>query len=337
MTQRSAPYEARDPSHDDNDFWSALFAQEETLSSHDTQHATDEHWEPLPPPDNKPTPPQSTAPIEEKNPWQLAQEYMDADEVIRLRVVSYNKGGLIVYWHGLQGFVPASQLIDFPQFHIEQQRIRALQQWVHRWLTLKIIEVNTQSNRLIMSERASQVSAEDRDQLLYNIAPGDKLTGTVSNLTDFGAFLDLGGIEGLIHISELSWSRVTHPSKVLRPGQQTDVIVLEVDRNNGRVALSRKRLKNDPWHQIEDRYQPGQIVEGVVSNVVSFGAFVQLEDELEGLVHISELAEGNFLHPRNVVSRGEQVRARVLAVSGKEKRLSLSLRVMANGHNPEGD
>lgn len=325
------PATPNDTSSGDNGFWSALFAQEETLSSADT-HETNKEWDATPPSE------QLQAQVSghdgpEKTPWQLAQQYMEADEVLHLRIVGHNKGGLITYWHGLQGFVPASQLIDFPQFHIEQQRIHALHEWVNRWLKLKIIEVNPQLNRLIMSERASQVTAEDRDQLMGDIQPGNTLTGTVSNLTDFGAFLDLGGVEGLIHISELSWSRVTHPSKVLHPGQTVKVLVLEIDRDNGRIALSHKRLKQDPWHDIEARYQPGQIVEGVISNIVSYGAFVLLEDELEGLVHISELAEGNFLHPRNVVRRGEQVRARVLTVNGRQKRLALSLRALANGHS----
>lgn len=332
MISRPTPPNPNQTPPDDNGFWTALLAQENTHSPANTHD--ENHWRESLPLDAHPMQPTNGRPAQE-NPWLLAQECMEADEVIRLRVAGHNKGGLIVYWHGIQGFVPASQLIDFPQFHIEQQRIHALRQWSNRWLALKIIEVNSATNRLILSERASQVKAETREQLLDKIMPGDIVTGIVSNLTDFGAFLDLGGVEGLAHISELSWSRVTHPSKVLQPGQQTTVVVLEVDRDNGRIALSRKRLKNDPWQQIEDRYWPGQFVDGFISNVVSYGAFVQIEDELEGLVHISELAEGSFLHPRNVVCRGEPVRARVLAVSGKEKRLSLSLRLGSNGRNAD--
>ncbi|NJN54207.1 MAG: S1 RNA-binding domain-containing protein, partial [Anaerolineae bacterium] len=193
-------------------------------------------------------------------------------------------------------------------------------------LRLKVIEIEMEQNRFILSERAALVKAGERDRLFKNMMPGKQVQGEVTNLTDFGAFVDLGGVEGLIHISELSWSRVTHPTDVVQPGQEVTVRVLQVDSENGRIALSLKQLKNDPWQTVDQRFQPGQMVEGVVSKVVNFGAFVQIEDELEGLIHISELAEGTFLHPRNVVRRGQAVRARVLFVDGAAKRLALSLR-----------
>ncbi|MCA9965644.1 MAG: S1 RNA-binding domain-containing protein, partial [Anaerolineales bacterium] len=159
----------------------------------------------------------------------------------------------------------------------------------------------------------------------------DQIEGEVTNLTNFGVFVDLGGVEGLIHISELSWSRVLHPSDILEPGNTVSVVVLNVDRRNQRVALSLKRTKKDPWRTAEQRYYAGQLVEGVVSNIVNYGAFVLLEEELEGLIHISELAEGSFLHPRNVVQSGMKVTARVLTVDAASKRLALSLRGLANG------
>jgi small subunit ribosomal protein S1 len=264
--------------------------------------------------------------VNRQNPWQVAHELCAADQVVELPVTGSNKGGLLVQWNGLQGFVPASQLIEFPQFHIEAQRIRTLRQWVDRHLKLKIIEVNQHANRLILSERATLVKADERARMLTNIRPDDILEGQVTNLTQFGAFVDLGGVEGLAHISELSWSRVVHPSDVLTPGQTVLVLVLNVDQDKERVALSLKRLRPNPWQDIESRYQPGQIVEGVVSKVVSFGAFVLLEDELEGLIHISELAEGTFFHPRNIVQHGDSVVAEVVEVDGEAKRLALSLR-----------
>jgi len=150
-------------------------------------------------------------------------------------------------------------------------------------------------------------------------------------LTEFGAFIDLGGLEGLIHISEISWSRVVHPSNVLRPGQQVSVLVLSVDQGTERVALSMKRLRPDPWLDVEKRYRPGQLVDGVIGNVTTYGAFVILEEELEGLVHISELAEGTFMHPNDVVRSGQAVTARVLNVDGRHKRLALSLRAANKG------
>jgi small subunit ribosomal protein S1 len=260
------------------------------------------------------------------DPWQAAVALFNADEAIKLAITGYNKGGLLLQWQGLQGFVPASQLIDFPHFHLEIERINALKAWVDRTLTLKIIEVSQETNRLIFSERAALVAADQRDEVFDRIKPGQVVQGEVTNLTDFGAFVDLGGVEGLVHISELSWSRVTHPSHIVAPGQAVSVRVLKVDPHNGRIALSLKRLKADPWQSVDERFQVGQLVTGVVSNVVNFGAFVMIEDELEGLIHISELAEGAFLHPRNVVQRGEEVVARILLVDGNAKRLALSLR-----------
>ena len=165
-----------------------------------------------------------------------------------------------------------------------------------------------------------------REFVLASIQPGDIVTGTVTNLTDFGAFIDLGGVEGLIHISELSWSRVIHPSKILSPNEEVKVLVLDIDQEKERVALSLKQMNRDPWDTAEERYYQGQIVEGTISNIVNYGAFVLLERELEGLIHISELAEGDFLHPRNVVTMGEHVTAKVLYVDAKSKRLALTLR-----------
>jgi small subunit ribosomal protein S1 len=162
--------------------------------------------------------------------------------------------------------------------------------------------------------------------VLGSLRPGDVRQGVVTNLTSFGAFVDLGGVEGLIHISELSWDRVRDPGDVLRPGQSVEVSVLGVNPDEGRVALSLKRLRPNPWNEVDSRYQVGQLLDGTVTNVVSFGAFVRLEEGVEGLVHISELAEGSFFHPRNVVREGDVVRVRVLNVDPAKQRLGLSLR-----------
>lgn len=307
----------------DDGYWAALFEQEKTDAAEqaaDRQVDQPVHGEG----EDFDWPGNGVAPSHD--PWQLAQEFMQTDRVLQLRVSGSNKGGLLVHWKGIQGFVPASQLIDFPQFHVLRERTQALAGWRDRVLDLKIIEVNRASNRLILSERAVLSAATQRERLLHSVKKGDRLTGKVTNLTDFGVFVDLGGVEGLIHISELSWSRVTHPSSILRPGQEVNVVVLNVDQDAERVALSVKRLRTDPWENVEQRYQPNQIVHGVIGNVVTYGAFVILEEELEGLVHISELAEGTFLHPRDVVRTGDAVVARVLHVDGRAKRLALSMR-----------
>ncbi|MCB8944665.1 MAG: S1 RNA-binding domain-containing protein [Ardenticatenaceae bacterium] len=311
----------------DEAYWASLLEQEETLVP------------PPPPPDAKG---ENWIPVqqrvdgrfrwadggkpEEDEAWELAQDTFKNDETLKLLITDHNKGGLLVNWNGLQGFIPASQLINFPRFHIERERIKALQQWVHKILQVKIIEVNPTNKRLIFSERAAQVKAEHREALLHRIQRGDIRQGRITNLTKFGAFVDLGGLEGLIHLSELSWSRVTHPSEIVKPGQVITVKVLDVDQHKERVALSRKRLKPNPWQAIEERYQPGQVIEGIVNNIVSFGVFVLIEEELEGLIHLSELAEGSFLHPRDIVSDNQPVRVRILEVDGPNNRLALSLR-----------
>ena len=189
--------------------------------------------------------------------WRLAQEAYRSDRVLELRVTGFNKGGLLVYWQDLQGFVPASQLVNFPLLHIVQERMHALAGLQGKTLRLKIIELNPEKNRLVLSERAAQVDIEQRVDLLFRLRPGDIVAGRVTNLSDFGAFVDLGGLEGLIHISELSWSRVVHPSRVVQPGQHVKVKVLRVDRERERIALSYKQMRPNPWHSAESRYPPG--------------------------------------------------------------------------------
>ena len=261
--------------------------------------------------------------------WQDIEATMLNDEVIELRVIGYNRGGILVEWRSLHGFVPASQLTDFPATANTTVRRSSLQDLIGKTLKLRVIELNREQNRLILSERAAQVEAGERAGILQRLQPGDSVNGVVTNLCDFGAFVDLGGLEGLIHISELSWGRVGHPADLLERGQNVHVHVLEIERQAGRIALSLKRLHPDPWATVTERYQIGQLVEGEITNVVDFGAFACIEDGLEGLIHVSELAEGHFLHPRNVVSEGQRVTARVLSIDSRARRLGLSLRVQS--------
>jgi small subunit ribosomal protein S1 len=258
--------------------------------------------------------------------WERARALYESDETIELEVVGYNRGGLLVVWNSLRGFVPASHLINFPNEADEVRRKSVLATRVGERLLLKVIEFDPGKGRIVFSERAARSGPGSRQQLLQRIQPGDLLTGLVTNVCDFGAFVDLGGVEGLIHVSEISWNRVAHPRDVLRIDETVQVKVLSVDRDNARVALSLKRLRPDPWSTVAERYSVGQIIEGKITNVVNFGAFISLEDGLEGLIHVSELAEGTFLHPRNVVHEGERVRARILSIDGASRRLSLSLR-----------
>ena len=264
--------------------------------------------------------------IQTERSWQLAQASFENNEILELEVTGYNRGGLLVQLNGLRAFVPASQLIDSPN-HLEyEERETKLTNRVGDRLSLKIIDLEKDRNRLILSERATTSNEEREAQLLAELCEGDTRQGRVTNLCPFGAFVDLGGVEGLIHVSEMSWGRVKHPSDVLQSGDEVGVYVLNVDRQAKKIGLSLKRLQPDPWTTVEERYQAGQLVEGTITNVVSFGAFTRVEEGLEGLIHISELAEGNFLHPRNVVKEGDVVTARILTVDSAKHRLGLSLR-----------
>lgn len=263
----------------------------------------------------------------EQADWVEIQQITDNDEIIILSVLGHNRGGLLVEWKSLRGFVPASQLLDFPNNAQLPIRRETLINHVGRQLELRVIELDREKNRLILSERAAQVEPGKRANILSNLQPGDTIEGCITNLCDFGAFVDLGGLEGLIHISELSWGRVGHPNNILERGQHVKTYVLDVDESAGRVALSIKRLRPDPWKTVNDSYQIGQIVEGIITNVVDFGAFACIEEGLEGLIHVSELAEGHFLHPRNVVSEEQPIRAKIISIDGGARRLGLSLRI----------
>jgi len=258
--------------------------------------------------------------------WAEARRTMDRGDVLELPVTGYNHGGVLVEWNGLQGFVPASHLMDLPPSEDEGERYSALQGLIGTRLCLKIIELDPDEQRFVLSERASTIADDRRQDVLDALSPGDVLRGRVTNLCSFGAFADLGGVEGLLHVSELSWGRVGHPGDVLQRGQEIEVYVLNVDRERERVGLSTKRLQPDPWQAVEERYEVGQILQGVVTHVVDFGAFAQVEEGLEGLIHISELAERNVAHPRDVVRENDIVTVRVISVDGERRRMGLSMR-----------
>jgi small subunit ribosomal protein S1 len=267
--------------------------------------------------------------------WQAARQLYEVDEPIELDAVGYNRGGLLVAFRSLQGFVPASHLVGFHAQTSEEERMAALSHKVGMRLKVKVIEYDPTKGRVVFSERAAQAGPGSRQAVLGSLQPGQVVTGVVTNVCDFGAFVDLGGIEGLIHVSEVSWSRVGHPRDVLSNNQTVQVSVLSVDPDQGRVALSLKRLRPDPWANVEQRYTVGEVIEGVVTNVVNFGAFVCVEEGLEGLIHVSELADGHFLHPRNVVREGDRLRASIVSIDGSGRRLGLSLRRLAQSSGAE--
>ena len=258
--------------------------------------------------------------------WQWIQESLASGEVIDGKVTGCNRGGLLVELNNLQGFVPISHLADFPRYVDAEERRAELASRIGEELSLRVIEVDRGKDRLILSERQLAPKGRSADDVWDRICEGDVCLGRVTNLCSFGAFVDLGGVEGLIHISEMSWGRVAHPRDVLRSGDEVEVYVLGVNRERQRIALSLKRLQPDPWSLVEERYKVGQLIEGTITNVVSFGAFARIEEGLEGLIHISELAEGDFLHPRNVVKEGDRVTVRILDIDSARHRLRLSLR-----------
>jgi len=258
--------------------------------------------------------------------WIWARELYQEDEVVELPIVGFNRGGLLVEARSLRGFVPLSHLMDVQPDLEDELRLKMLEDQVGKQMGLKVIEFDPERGRLVLSQRAALAGPGRRVELLTSLNPGDRVQGEVTNITRFGVFVDLGGVEGLIHVSELSWGRVGHPSDVVECGQEIEVQIISVDRDQDRVALSLKELLPDPWEKVDEKYSIGQIVEGVVTNVVKFGAFIGIEDGLEGLIHVSELGDGSFLHPRNVLHEGEQVRVRIIHIDASDRRLGLSLR-----------
>jgi small subunit ribosomal protein S1 len=258
--------------------------------------------------------------------WQSAYLALTQGDSFCLKISGANRGGVLVDWNGLQGFIPASHLKEMPRCQDPHERATELAGRIGDTVTVRMIEVDAEQRKLVFSERAAISDTTLPADIWDTLRPADVCQGTVTNLTSFGAFVDLGGIEGLVHISEISWDRVHHPGDALYPGQEVQVYVLGVNPGEKRIALSLKRLRPDPWSQVVSHYQVGEVIEGTITNVVSFGAFVRVEEGVEGLIHISELAEGSFLHPRNVVHEGDQVRVRVLKIDPVKHHLGLSLR-----------
>ena len=300
----------------DDGYWDALLAEEEqhAFPVSPIEEGDDGEERPF-------TPTNSYA-----DSWQVAQTHYDEGTVITATISSYNRGGLLIHWNNLTGFIPSSHLVDLSLSDDDDAKLAALARYVDKEVTVKIIRLEPENRQFILSERAAQNNDINTQHLLETLQAGDTITGTVTNITNFGVFVDIGGMEGLIHISELSWSRVRHPSHILQVGAVAAVKVLRVEPENERVALSLKQMKPDPWQTVEANYHPDQMVTGTITHIANYGAFVLLEDQLEGLIHLSELAEGSFMHPRNVVSMGEIVTARVMTVDGNAKRLALSLR-----------
>ncbi len=260
--------------------------------------------------------------------WLRAQALFESGELFQGKVIGYNKGGVFVSFGELKGFVPASQLLDIPKGLPHNERMKRLSKLIGKELPLKVIEVDRSRRRLVLSERAAQRQWRElkKEQLMEELVEGEVRQGTVTKLCDFGAFVDLGGAEGLVHISELSWGKVNHPREVLKVGQKVDVYILHLDYEEKRIDLSIKRLQPDPWTLVDEKYRIGQLVKGTITKVVDFGAFARIEPGLEGLIHISELSEGNLEHPSQVVREGDELTLRIISIEPMRKRIGLSLR-----------
>lgn len=270
--------------------------------------------------------------------WEEAGRLFQEGGVVQCKVIGFNKGGLLVQFNRIRGFVPASQVAQLHGRTAAEERQQALQRMVGQEIPLKVIEVDRDRNRLVLSERSAtqEWRKAQKQRLLTELQPGDVLSGRVNQLTNFGAFIDLGGADGLAHISELSWQRVNHPREVLSPGQEVKVLVVEIDRERERIGLSMRRLQPNPWDTIDQRYSLGQLVTGPVTNVTPFGAFVQVEEAVEGLIHASELDVDPQTQPRDILQPGQMVTAKVISLDRQRQRMGLSLR-RVNETEPEGE
>lgn len=260
--------------------------------------------------------------------WQMVRGLFSSDQVVKLEITGFNRGGLLVAGSGLHGFVPVSHLLEINCLTDENERDKVLASYVGRIASFKVIECDPERGRVVLSERAALAESGKRNLVFGEIHPGKRVCGIVTNITDFGVFVDLGGVEGLIHVSELSWGRVRHPAEVARVGETVQAYVIQVDQDRSRIALSLKRLIPNPWETAEERYYPGQVVSAVITSIVPFGAFARIEEGLDGLIHSSELGdEGQDGDSDEGLHEGQVVQVKILNVNAARQRLGLSLNI----------
>ena len=266
--------------------------------------------------------------------WKHAEELLETQDMFTGSVSGFNRGGVIVKIGQVRGFVPASQLSSESQSQqlTEGEPDNRWMKLMDAELRMKVIDLDRRRNRLILSERVAirEWRREQKEKLLESLEESTVCEGVVSSLADFGAFVNLGGADGLVHLSELSWGRISHPKEVVSIGEKIQVMVLNVDRERKRIGLSLRRLLPEPWETVPDRYEVGQIVRGVVTKLVHFGAFARLDgDTIEGLIHISELTERRITHPSEVVTEGQGLELRIIRIDTDKRRMGLSLKQVA--------
>ncbi len=262
--------------------------------------------------------------------WIDAEAMMESGQILECEIIGYNKGGAIVPFGRLRGFVPASHLTDLTPGMSDRKRQQRLAKLRGEKLPMKVIEVDRRRRRLVLSQRDAQKEWEEKrkGELLENLKEGDVLTGTISGLRDFGVFVDLGGADGLVHISELAWHRIDHPREVVKVGDEIEVVVLKLDRAEQRISLSRKQVMANPWDSVEQRYQLNQLVEGKVTRILDYGAFAEIEPGIEGLLHVSQLSRTNVENVGEVVKEGETHLLRIVSIDSTRQRIGLSLKAV---------
>ncbi|GGA38874.1 30S ribosomal protein S1 [Kroppenstedtia guangzhouensis] len=251
--------------------------------------------------------------------WEELQQKYESGETLEAEVADVVKGGLVVDL-GVRGFIPASL--------VERHYVEDFSDYKGRTLPLKVIEIDPAKNKLILSRKAvlDEEAEQRKQEILASLEPGQVMEGTVQRLTDFGAFVDIGGVDGLVHVSELAWNRVEHPSEVISEGDQVQVKVLKVDQQNERISLSIKETQPGPWEKVSEEIKTGDIVTGTVKRLVSFGAFVEVYEGVEGLVHISQISRRHIATPSEELEEGQEVRVKVLDMQPEQKRISLSIK-----------
>ena len=257
--------------------------------------------------------------------WDLIKEIYANDRIIDMKVVGHNRGGLLVETDQLAGFIPFSHLIDLAGKEHEADRDDCLESYVGKNLNVKVIECVPEDGRVVFSERAALAEPGKRSELFHELHTGSHANGTVTNITDFGVFVDLGGVEGLIHISELSWGRVSHPNQIVKLGQEIEIQVLDVSAERCRVALSLKRMIPNPWERASTDFPVNSIHNAVITSVMSYGAFARIEAGVEGLIHASEMVLEPNQTPREILFEGQELKARILHVDPSHQRMGLSL------------
>jgi len=277
----------------------------------------------------------------EEQDWKKVANYMEKQKVCKSRVIGYNRGGVLVKIGEIRGFVPNSQLRRDRYLSHQEDIEEYMQQLVGKDIHAKVIEVDRSRNRLILSERAAEQEIREsrREEILAELKEGDVCDGRVVNIADFGAFIDIGGIEGLVHLSELSWKHINNPNEVLNLGDEVKVSILSIDHDKQRLALSMKRLEDDPWKSLDEQYRIGQLVEATITKITKFGAFARLSDdnELIGLIHISELSEDHVAHPREVVKVSQKVMVRIIRIDQEQRQLGLSIKEVSSDKFLETD